>query len=188
MNYLRNTLITLCTTLLTANSVLAQEGKPASVFPSYKDGKLTIPRIDTDLQAGNYQDVELQLNTTTGAWELINYRETLITPDPPKYISLNSVEVIKQGGVPVQVFLKVLGDFPNGCGGFKQINQRIEGNRFVITIHTPPISTEVGCTASLVPFEKIIPLNIYGLTAGTYEYSVNGEHDGSFTLTQDNHL
>jgi len=188
MNYLKNTLITLCTTLLTVNSVLAEEDKSASVFPSYKDGKLTIPRIDTDLQAGNYQDVELQLNTTTGAWELINYRETLITPDPPKYIYLNSVEIIKQGGVPVQIFLKVFGDFSNGCGGFKQINQRIEGNRFVITIHTFPIPAGMACTLSLVPFEKIVPLNVYGLTAGTYEYSVNGEHNGSFTLTQDNHL
>lgn len=84
MNQFRNALIALCTALLIVNSVSAHEDKPASLFPSYKDGKLTIPRVDTDLQAGNYQDVELQLNPTTGAWELINYSETCLHRIPLK--------------------------------------------------------------------------------------------------------
>lgn len=187
MHLFANTLIAFCIALLTIHSVSAQEDKSAS-FPSYKDGILTIPRVDTDLQAGNYQDVKLQLNKTTGAWDLIDYGETLLTPDSPKRIYIGGVAVIKQGNVPVQLFLKISGDFSDGCGAFGQINQRIEGNRFVVTMHAAPIPPLVLCTQAFVPFEKTVPLNVYGLTAGTYEYSVNGEFTGSFTLTQDNHL
>ena len=41
---------------------------------------------------------------------------------------------------------------------------------------------------ALVPYEKIIPLEVYGLPAGTYGYSVNGIPAGTFTLTKDNTL
>lgn len=112
----------------------------------------------------------------------------MFTPDSSKGIHLDSVEVIQQGTVPVQIFLKVLGYFPSGCGKSGQTNQRVEGDRFVITMHTAPIPPGTICFQATVPFEKIIPLDVYGLAVGTYEYSVNGEHSGSFTLTQDNHL
>lgn len=37
------------------------------------------------------------------------------------------------------------------------------------------------------PFEKNIPLSVYDLKAGDYEYSINGgDYTGTFTLTQDN--
>lgn len=50
----------------------------------------------------------------------------------------------------------------------------------------PPPGTE--CMQVVEPFEKTIPLQVYGLPAGTYEYSVSGEHTGTFTLIRDNTL
>ncbi len=49
----------------------------------------------------------------------------------------------------------------------------------------------------LVGFEKIIPLSVYGLSSGTYQYSLNGvvvvasdnvALTGTFVLTRDNKL
>ncbi|MGZ5626995.1 MAG: hypothetical protein ACXWFA_09755 [Methylobacter sp.] len=43
------------------------------------------------------------------------------------------------------------------------------------------------CPANVTAFEKNIPLSVYELAAGNYEYSINGgDYAGSFTLTKDN--
>ncbi len=154
--------------------------------PLYQDGKLTIPRVDTSAQAGRYQDIQLQFNAATNAWTLTNFRDTLIVPGQGVY--LDQVETIVTTSFPVQVLLKISGNFPNGCGSFRQINQRKQSNKFEITMHLAPIPPEVLCTMALVPFVKIVPLQVYGLPAGTYEYSVNAEHSGTFSLSRDNQL
>ncbi len=38
--------------------------------PSYKNGVLTIPRVDTPDQIGNYQDAVLKLDPQLNAWVL----------------------------------------------------------------------------------------------------------------------
>lgn len=162
--------------------------EPQSDYPVYRDGILTIPRVDTDKQAGNYQKAELQFDSTTNTWKLLNFIESKVNPGPATY--QEKVEAIITGSSPVQVFLKISGEFSNGCEYFQQINQILKNNKFEITLHLGPnpFPPGIACTAALVPYEKIIPLKVYGLPAGTYEYSVNGEHTGSFTLTKDNTL
>jgi hypothetical protein len=100
------------------------------------------------------------------------------------------VEAIIVDSSPVQVFLKLSGQFSNGCAYFQQINQALKNNTFKITLHLGPnpFPSGIACTLSLVPYEKIIPLEVYGLPAGTYEYSVNEQHTGTFTLSKDNTL
>ncbi len=157
-----------------------------SEHPLYQDGKLTIPRVDTSAQAGRYQDIQLQFNAATNTWTLTNFRDTLIVPGQGVY--LDQVETIITTSFPVQVLLKISGNFPNGCGGFGQINQRMQSNKFEIAMHHAFIPPGTFCTAALVPFVKIIPLQVYGLPAGTYEYSINGELTGTFNLSRDNQL
>jgi hypothetical protein len=169
-------------TLFLTNHSFSQN--PTNNYPVYKDGKLTIPRVDSDAQASNYQDVELQFDNATNTWKLLNYREAKIIPEQGVY--LKSVEVITSNTSPVQVFLKISGDLPTPCNEFGQINQQLKANTFEITMHLAP--SVVLCAQVLEPFTKIIPLEVYGLPAGTYVYSVNGEHTGSFTLTEDNTL
>jgi hypothetical protein len=167
--------------------VWAQISLPSD-YPVYKDGKLTIPRVDTIEQAGSYQKAEFQYDSSIDGWKLINVIETKVTPGPVTYEE--KIAVIVTNSSPIQVFLKITGQFSNGCNFFQQINQTLKDNKFEITLHLGPnpFPPGIACTMALVPYEKIIPLEVYGLPAGIYQYSVNGETMGSFTLTQDNIL
>lgn len=173
------------TILFLSSNVALSQNIPVTDYPVYRDGTLTIPRVDTDAQAGNFQDAEFQFDTTTNTWTLLNYRETTIIPGQAPF--QDKVESIITDSVPVQVFLKISGLLPNPCSQLGQINQRLNANKFEITMHLldPPL-LNTSCIQVVVPYEKIIPLQVYGLSAGTYEYSVNGEHTGTFSLAIDN--
>lgn len=83
------------------------------------------------------------------------------------------------------------GNLSDSCQALGQINQRLQDHRFEVIVHVvSSISDDDStvCMPVLVPFEKIVPLSVYGLSAGTYEYVVNGEHAGTFDLTNDNEL
>jgi len=57
---------------------------------------------------------------------------------------------------------------------------------FEVAIHTTVNpSTALLCGASIEPYKRIIPLNVYGLDAGAYAYDVNGM-TGTFELLEDN--
>jgi hypothetical protein len=188
MHWMIKTLLAITAiTLLSINPALSQTSTPSD-YPVYKDGKLTIPRVDTEAQTGNYQKVEFQFDNSSNSWKLINLVETKIIPGPATYAE--KVEAIITNSSPVQVFLKISGEFSTGCEFFQQINQTLKNNKFEISLHLGPnpFPPDIACAQSLVPYEKIIPLEVYDLPAGTYEYSVNGEHTGSFTLTKDNTL
>jgi hypothetical protein len=159
-----------------------------SGYPIYRDGTLIIPRVDTDAQAGNFQDTTFQFDSVTNTWRLLDYKETALVPG--QRLVPDAVEVLVTDSSPIQVFLKVSGSSGpvSPCSEFGQINQRLDTNRFEITIHVVTGLNDFVCAAMAVPYEKIIPLEVYGLPAGTYEYSVNGEHTGTFSLTRDNTL
>ena len=171
--------------ILFTNSVFA-ENLAATQHPLFQEGKLTIPRVDTAEQAGRFQDVELQFNAANNTWNLLNYRESIVTPGKGVYI--DKVETIVTDSSPVQVFIKVTGNLPSPCYQTGQINQRLKDSKFEVALHIIPPPSDLVCAAVLVYFEKIIPLEVYGLAAGTYEYQVNGEHSGSFSLSADNNL
>jgi len=185
MYLLRIFLKVIAIAFLLVNSAFS-ENAPIIEHPIYRDGILTIPRVDTDGQAGNFQNATFQFDSATGTWRLLDFRETIITPG--QGIVPDKVGAIITGSSPIQVFIKVSGQFSNGCEQFGQINQQLKDNKFEITMHLAPIPTDTVCTQSLVPYEKIIPLQVYDLPAGTYKYSVNGEHTGTFSLTSDNKL
>lgn len=200
----RNFLITAFAVFLSVNSavlqaqdeveeveVLADAGGPQSDYPVYRDGILTVPRVDTDDQAGLFQDGVFQYDPVIDAWRLTHFDIYQIPKrdgTEPVRLVVNEVETIITDTFPVQVLLKVIGYFSDGCGGFKQINQRLDGNNFEIVAHSNRPPPDIACTLAIVPFEKIIPLEVYGLSAGTYTYNVNGEQFGTFDLTADNHL
>lgn len=142
---------------------------------------MTIPRVDTDDQTGNFQDGVFQFDSQTGAWNLLSFKST-----PAVQGAFDQVEVIVTNDSPVQVFLKVSGQFNSSCGEIERTYQRLKDNRFEVSVYFkeyPPLTL---CFQVITPFEKIIPLQVYGLSAGTYEYSVNGEHTGTFDLLIDN--
>lgn len=156
--------------------------------PTYKDGLLTIPSINTTDQLGKYQDVAFKL-TEQGLWQLTSFNTigTVTGTSGRALATVERVDVVKTESFPVQVFLRASGLLGNsGCSSMGQINQRLENNRFEISITANTlVSNQVSCTALVVSFVKTIPLPVYGLSAGIYSYNVNGA-TGTFELTADN--
>lgn len=153
----------------------------ANHSPSYKNGRLTVPQVDTQEMLGKFQDATFEFNEQTDSWDLLGFRASILA-------SINEVRVIRPDSFPVQVFLEVSGYTPQPCYTFDPVSQRREGNRIDIAIS---IKNGSGiCSDVLAPFKKIIPLSVYGLKAGEYEYSVldrnGGNIRGTFVLSRDN--
>ena len=154
-------------------------------FPIYKDGVLTIPRVDTAEQLGQYQDVSFRIQG--GTWQLLAYKS--LGSDlrlGPAYV--NTVLLARTGDLPVQIILVVRGYLPDPCRRVGQVNQRRDANHYTVTINSVmAVPPETVCPAVLEPFESIVALPVLGLEAGTYSYTVNGI-TGTFHLTMDNDL
>jgi len=98
------------------------------------------------------------------------------------------IDVIARGNLPdpelfpVQIDVIARGNLPDPCTEISEVLQEREGNTFFVTIKTyrPPGL----CIQVLAPFEVKIPLNVYGLPAGTYTVDVNGVQD-TFDLEVD---
>lgn len=154
-------------------------------FPLYRDNKLTIPRVDTDQQAGIFQGGVFQYDSAINAWRLQDYR---VAPVADIFLlDSNAVELIVKETLPTQVFLKVKGSFSDSCQTLGRVNHRLKGNRFEVVISVASSGSQA-CFPEVKPFEKIIPLPVYGLPVGNYEYIVNGKITGSFELKSDNNL
>ena len=99
--------------------------------------------------------------------------------------NVKEIDVMVLESFPVQVHLVVNGYLPNPCTEIYQIIQERTDNHFSISIstfHSPGI-----CIQIIVPFEEVIPLEVYGLPAGTYTVEVNGVQ-GTFIMEVDNIL
>ena len=159
--------------------------------PSYKDGVLTIPSIDTDDQVGMYQNATMELNPD-GSWRLSSVRAMHGQGGlPSAYLApVRNVEAVKTDGMPVQVLLRVSGQFPSACGSVGQVSQRRVGNRFEVVIADAftRYDEHIACATVIQPYVSVVPLAVYGLSAGTYRYVVNGIESGTFVLTADNVL
>lgn len=156
-------------------------------YPVYRDGTLTVPRVDTVEQAGIFQGGVFQYDSSINAWRLQDYQ---VAPVIDIFLlEEDGVELIVKETLPAQVFLKVKGSFSDPCQKVGRISHRLKDNRFEVVISTvrttPPLAL---CAAVVTPFEKVISLPVYGLSAGNYEYIVNGKITGSFELKSDNNL
>lgn len=182
--YLATTLILYsCITMAMTDSAIAENTSFSNNnVPSYENGVLTIPRVDTPDQIGNYHDARLKFDPQLNAWVLQNVNPAKFNSANPK-IKLTQVFIIDDS-FPTQVFLQVVGDFT--CGEFGQINTGRKGNLFEVqisVIQTPPGQV---CTANITEFVRVIQLDVYRLDAGDYQYSINGDNLGTFSLTEDN--
>lgn len=108
------------------------------------------------------------------------------TPEEYTYgtASAENIEVVVLESFPVQIYVAVEGTFPDGCTEIYKIIPVREGHTFNVTISTKR-PKDAFCTEALVQFSKNVPLNVYGLEAGTYYIYVNGIA-GSFELAVDN--
>ena len=84
---------------------------------------------------------------------------------------------------PVQINVIARGNLPDPCTEISEVLQEREGDTFFITIKT--YRSPGFCIQVLAPFEETIPLEVYGLPAGTYTVDVNGVQ-ATFDLLIDN--
>ena len=97
--------------------------------------------------------------------------------------TVEKIDILTLESFPVQIFVIASGYLPNPCTEIGPIIQTREGNTFFVTIKT--YSSQDTCIQVIAPFEETIPLEVYGLSAGTYTVDVNGVR-GSFVLEIDN--
>ncbi len=176
------------TAILAAAALFFSTTAFSADYSVYNDGVLTLPNVDTPDQVGKYQEVTFQL-TPQGTWVLSGLQELGIRNlGPVQWVS--AVEVIKTSTVPVSVYLRASGS-TWGCGhsGPGRIHQRLEGTRFDVGLSASytdaVVNGEILCAAEMRDFKMTIPLEVYGLSAGTYSYNVNGI-TGTFSLESDN--
>ncbi|MCZ7385496.1 MAG: hypothetical protein O8C63_12230 [Candidatus Methanoperedens sp.] len=129
----------------------------------------------------------------------IKTTETLLSsgePDSPdkgnnnagKFIygnaTVESIEIMVLESFPVQIKVNARGYLPDGCTSIYEITKEKKDTTFFVNIKTVR-PADTFCTQSLVPFQEVIPLDVYGLKAGIYTVNVNGVNS-TFELGTDN--
>lgn len=97
---------------------------------------------------------------------------------------IDSIDVLVLESWPLQVNAVIKGNLPDGCTVIHQVQNQIDGTVFNIKIFTIR-EKEAFCTEALVPFEEVVPLDVYGLPAGTYTVKAYGA-SAEFTFESDN--
>ena len=171
-----------------AISVMLAGSSFASENPVYQENpsRVTIPLVTADGKQGVYQDIELRFRDSH-VLELVALQEGF----PLTYIE--QADVFLTNTFPVQAFLEISGNFPGSCGDIGYIAQRWTDNTLIIDAYLKNDDwvrnpEQVACTLMLRPFKHVIPLEVYGLSAGVYQYKLNNKFTGSFTLTTHNRL
>ena len=98
---------------------------------------------------------------------------------------VDEIDILILESFPVQINVVAKGNLPDPCTEISEVLHEKEGNTFFITIKT--YRSPGFCIQVLAPFEEIIPLEVYGLPAGTYTVDVNGVQ-AAFDLEVDNIL
>lgn len=154
--------------------------------PDYQASVLTVPRVDTPEQVGQYQDATFRLESD-GRWQLESLRALEQNGGIAK-MDVDAVDAVTTSSFPVGVNLRV-DSLVLACSfdGPPRLLQRRQDRHFQVAILAPQVKdpNTHTCIGSVYAFRLTIPLDVYGLGAGTYTYDVNGV-TGSFTLVNDN--
>ena len=141
---------------------------------------LKLPFVDFNGIPGQYQDVKIEYLPQAGTWRLSGYKRL----EP--FRSISTVDVIVTDEIPAQVFLDIRGTRSNGCGAPGQAGISQSGNAFTVFLFYQYVLPDCIGTDDFVYIRKIVPLDVYGLPAGSYTWTLNGKFEGSFTLPSDN--
>jgi len=175
-------------TLTVSLAIFGATASLAADSPSFAAERLLVPRVDSVGQVAQYQDGTLT-RLPSGEFRLDGV-DTLDMGKVYQLPGIQSVEVRTIGTGPVSVLLRVNGVDPS-CDHVSPLrfSQRRTGNRFDVVIssrHLYDKSPSYGCIDSYRPFRVTVPLDVYGLSSGTYTFSVNGVQTGQFALASEN--
>jgi putative hemolysin len=109
-----------------------------------------------------------------------------IQAEQPGRAQVDEIVVQILESFPVQVEVLIRGNLPDNCSTFDEIDQGFDDDNSIFWIEITTIRTTADpCAQALVPFEVAVPLEVYGLPAGTYTVDVNGMRE-TFRLDVDN--
>lgn len=154
--------------------------------PTFNGTILKIPTVDSGGKSGAYQNVEFEL-LTDGNWKLVRYRNRV------PVFEITKVKLDLTEGFPVRGFLTIWAT-EGGCSKtLTQIRHKLVGNTLKIFLDSDPeyIETESDCEEERMISSyggKTIHLPLYGLKKGKYKYTVNGDFEGSFSLSRNNYM
>ena len=151
----------------------------------YHDGILSIPGIVTLDHSVLYHSIQLHYDPAIDAYKLVRVNAIPLNED-----IVAQVDLIVTGEQPIQAILKLSGYFNYSCGNVLIVNQGHTHLRFEVTVafynQFSGTDTEPPCTTDDKLYTIVLPLQVYGLSTGTYEYVVNGTHTGTFELKSEN--
>ncbi len=145
--------------------------------PVFQHNMLSVPRVDTADTMGAYQNVQLQ-RAADGRWDLLTVTEA-------QRAKVEAVRVEQLNTVPEQVKVTVTGFLPTACYAVDEPFIRRVDTQFTVVINQQVLQTFAPCTQAVAPFSLSFPLNIFGLSKGTYAVDVHGL-TGTFALSKDN--
>jgi uncharacterized protein YkwD len=88
-------------------------------------------------------------------------------------VGVKSIQVLQDTQNPSGINVLARGQLPDTCSQIDQVTTKRDNNTFLVTITTSR-SDLSNCQQSPVDFEKLIPLDVSGLPAGSYNVIVNG--------------
>ena len=101
-------------------------------------------------------------------------------------VQVDSLEILTLESWPLQIQVVAKGDTSDGCTSVVEKENTLIEDTFYVTLDYDR-DPEAFCIQVITPYEKSIPLNVYGLDKGEYKVNVNGV-ETSFILEQDNKL
>ena len=97
--------------------------------------------------------------------------------------AVTSVEVTAAGDPALTYTAVATGYFPDTCTEIGRTKQKVVRTTIKVSMNTRQMSG-AKCIPESVPFEERVPLDVSGLSAGSYAVDINGATK-SFTLTED---
>lgn len=156
----------------------------------HDSGTLSIPSVDALGQPGLYRKFFLQYDSDIDAYKLMRVDAVPLTEDIVKQIDL-----VVTDEKPIQVFLKASVYFSYSCGNALIVDQTVGKYldrpqyrlHFEVTVAFYNfLNLEAPCVTDDKLCAFILPLKVYGLSTGVYEYVVNGTHTETFELKSQN--
>ena len=106
--------------------------------------------------------------------------------DQPGRAQVDGIAIQILESFPVQVEVLIKGNLPDSCTDVDQVDQRFDSEENIFWIEITTIrTTDDACAQVLSPFEETVPLDVHGLSAGTYTVDVGGTRE-TFKLDVDN--
>ena len=99
---------------------------------------------------------------------------------------IDSLEVVILESFPVQVQALAHGSLPDACTIIVERLAIRQGSEFLVSLVTNR-PAEAACAQTIMPFDEVISLDVFGLAAGTYTV-VAGNVSAAFELSVDNTL